>query len=233
MFQSVESKKVSQVIIEQIQNMIMSGELKIGDKLPPERELTETLNVGRPALREALKALEVIGVIERIHGQGNFISSNIVDSFFKPLSLTFKLSNGRPEEILQVRFLLETFTVDQAAINATAEDIEKLELIHKRMVVSKSLEDKAKYDKEFHFELTRISNNTLILNLYQSVSYLIDAFINETVRVSLFEEKSIEKIYEEHEIIIQAIKDRDSTKAVEAVKKHLDNVNMASIKKLK
>jgi GntR family transcriptional repressor for pyruvate dehydrogenase complex len=213
--------------------MIMSGELKIGDKLPPERELTETLNVGRPALREALKALEVIGVIERIHGQGNFISSNIVDSFFKPLSLTFKLSNGRPEEILQVRFLLETFTVDQAAINATAEDIEKLELIHKRMVVSKSLEDKAKYDKEFHFELTRISNNTLILNLYQSVSYLIDAFINETVRVSLFEEKSIEKIYEEHEIIIQAIKDRDSTKAVEAVKKHLDNVNMASIKKLK
>ncbi|SHJ60579.1 GntR family transcriptional regulator, transcriptional repressor for pyruvate dehydrogenase complex [Dethiosulfatibacter aminovorans DSM 17477] len=233
MFQSVENKKVSQVIIEQIQNMIMSGELKIGDKLPPERELTEMLKVGRPALREALKALEVIGVIERIHGQGNFISSNIVDSFFKPLSLTFKLSNGRPEEILQVRFLLETFTVDQAAKNATAEDIEKLELIHKRMMMSETLEDKAKYDKEFHFELTRISNNTLILNLYQSVSYLIDSFINETVRISLFEEKSIEKIYEEHEIIIQAIKDKDSTKAVEAVKRHLDNVNMASIKKLK
>ena len=231
MFQSVENKKVSQVIIEQIQNMIMSGELKIGDKLPPERELTETLNVGRPALREALKALEVIGVIERIHGQGNFISSNIVDSFFKPLSLTFKLSNGRPEEILQVRFLLETFTVEQAAQNATAEDIEKLELIHKRMVLSQTLEDKAKYDKEFHFELTKMSNNTLIMNLYQSVSYLIDSFINETVRISLFEEKSIEKIYEEHEIIIQAIKDKDSRKAVEAVKNHLAKVNIDSIKK--
>ena len=228
MFQSVENKKVSQVIIEQIQNMIMSGELKIGDKLPPERELTETLNVGRPALREALKALEVIGVIERIHGQGNFISNNIVDSFFKPLSLSFRLSNGKPEEILQVRFLLESFTVNEAAKNATAEDIETLELIHKRMVLSDSLEDKAKYDKEFHFEIARISNNTLIVNLFQSVSYLMDSFIQETVRI----EDVINRIYREHELIIEGIKNKDGSKAIEALKSHLDNVNVDSIKKL-
>lgn len=232
MFQSVENKRVSQVIIEQIQNMIMSGELKIGDKLPPERELTETLNVGRPALREALKALEVIGVIERIHGQGNFISNNIVNSFFKPLSLTFRLSNGKPEEILQVRFLLESFTVDLAAKNSTDEDIKKLELLHKKMILSESLEDKAKYDKEFHFEIARISDNILIINLFQSVSYLMDLFINETVRISELEEKAIHRIYEEHKNIIEAIKENNSTKAVGAIKKHLENVNINLIKKL-
>jgi len=225
MFESIENKKISQIVIEQVQDMIMRGELKNGDKLPPERELTQTLNIGRPALREALKALEVIGLIESRHGQGNFIVNNTESSFFKPLSLSFKLSNGNIEEILELRLLIESYTVKQAAIHADDDDIKKLYKIYENMIEAETIEHKSYYDKEFHYEIARISKNTLINNLLESTSYLFDSFINKTVRMSFFGEDSINKIYEEHLNIIKAIEKHDSEEALKYVYKHLNNID--------
>lgn len=225
MFESIESKKISQVVIEQIENMIMSGELKNGDKLPPERELTETLNIGRPALREALKALEVIGLIESRHGQGNYIINNTENSFFKPLSLSFKLSNGNTEEILEIRKLLESYTVRQAAINADDEDIRKLYKIHECMIQAETTDLKSAYDKQFHYEIAEISKNMLVNKMLESISYLYDNFINKTVRMSFFGEDSIDKIYEEHLSIIRAIEKHDEEEAFACINAHLNNID--------
>ena len=107
MFSNVQSKSVSQIIIEQIQDIIMSGKLKAGDVLPSERELAETMNVSRPALREALKALEVMGIVECHQGRGNFIVNKVSENFYKPMSLAFKLSNGDYSEILELRKMVE------------------------------------------------------------------------------------------------------------------------------
>jgi len=126
MFMAIENKKISQIVIEQIQEMIMKGELKKGDQLPPERVMTEQFQIGRPALREALKALEVLGLVERRHGLGNYIVNNVESNFFKPLSLSFKLNNGDVQEVLQLRYLIETFTVREAAKSATSNDIASL-----------------------------------------------------------------------------------------------------------
>ena len=94
-----ESKKMSDQVIRHIQKMILDGELAEGDKLPPEREMTEQLGIGRPALREALKSLEMLGLVERQHGRGNFIVNNIQSSYFEPLSLSFMLSHGTQQEL--------------------------------------------------------------------------------------------------------------------------------------
>ena len=91
MFKSIENKTISQSIVEQIQEMILCGKLKSNDKLPPERQMTEMFGVSRPALREALKALEAVGLISRRQGQGNFISSNIGNMLYKPLPLNTSL----------------------------------------------------------------------------------------------------------------------------------------------
>lgn len=225
MFETIENKKISQIVIEQIQDMIMRGELKNGDKLPPERELTQTLNIGRPALREALKALEVIGLIESRHGQGNFIVNNTENSFFKPLSLSFKLSNGNIEEILELRHLIESYTVKQAAIFASADDVEKLYNLYENLVDADTTELKSRYDKEFHYEIAKLSKNTLINNLFESTSYLFDNFINKTVRMSFFGEDSIEKLYEEHLNIIKAIENHNEEEASQYMNFHLNNIN--------
>lgn len=229
MFETVENKKIFEIIIEQIQKMIMDGSLKNGDKLPPERELTELLNVGRPALREALKALEVIGLIESRHGQGNFIINNIENNFFKPLSLSFKLSNGNIEEILQLRYIVESFTSGQAAMVATEDDVKKLYDITNNMMDAKTENEKSYYDKLFHYEIASICKNQLIINLLGSLSYLLDNFIEKTVRMSFFGEDSIEKIYSEHARIIKAIETHNREEAIASTNYHLSQINTAML----
>lgn len=229
MFETVESKKISEIIIEQIQKMIMNGTLKIGDKLPPERELTEQFKVGRPVLREALKALELIGIIECRHGQGNFIVNNIENSLFKPLSLSFKLSDGNIEEVLQLRYIVESFTAAQAARLATEDDVRKLYDILRDMMDADTEIKKSSFDKMFHYEIASISKNKLIINLLESLSYLLDIFIEKTVSISLFGEDSIEKIYNEHIRIIKAIEAHDIEEAVEATNHHLSQIDTAML----
>lgn len=230
MFESIENKKISQIVIEQIQEMIMRGELKSGDKLPPERELTQTLNIGRPALREALKALEIIGLIESRHGQGNFVVNNTENSVFKPLSLSFKLSNGNIEEILELRHLIESYTVKQAALLSDANDINKLYEIHNAMIKADTTDHKSQCDKEFHYEIAKISKNILINSLLESTSYLFDSFINKTVRMSYFGEDSIEKIYEEHLNIIKAIEKHSEEDAAFSMHAHLHKIDITILK---
>ncbi len=225
MFMAIENKKISQIVIEQIQEMIMRGELKDGDQLPPERVMTEQFQIGRPALREALKALEVLGLVERRHGLGNYIVNNVESNFFKPLSLSFKLSNGNVHEILQLRYLIETFTVREAAKLATPEDISSLNQTQREMIEAKTPAEKSQCDRNFHFEIARICNNGLILLTFENASYLLDNFIDQTVHLSYFsEEDSVERIYEEHQNIIDAIAKKDEETAVSFIVAHLNNI---------
>ena len=225
MFMAIENKKISQIVIEQIQEMIMKGELKAGDQLPPERIMTEQFEIGRPALREALKALEVLGLVERRHGLGNYIVNNVESNFFKPLSLSFKLNNGNVQEILQLRFLIETFTVREAAKMATTEDTSRLKEKQKTMIEAESPHEKSQCDKDFHFEIVRICKNGLILSTFENASYLLENFIGQAVYLSYFTaEDSIERIYEEHQNIINAIEKRDADLAASFMNIHLNNI---------
>lgn len=232
MFETIENKQISQIIIEQIQDMIISGQLKFGDKLPPERELTQMFGVGRPALREALKALEVIGLIQRKHGQGNFISNNIENSFYKPLCLSFKLNNGSIEEILALRELIETFTVKEAAEKSSKEELKILYTLYENMIEEKEDNKKATHDKQLHYEIAKISDNKLIFYVLESISYLMDTFIDKTVYISLYKEKSINEIYDEHLKIIKAIEKHDIVAAEKAIKNHLKKINIALLKEI-
>ncbi|AZV56386.1 FadR/GntR family transcriptional regulator [Clostridium sp. AWRP] len=233
MFETTENKNVVQSIIEKIQNMILHDELKIGDKLPPERQLTEIWKVGRPALREALKALEIIGLIERKHGQGNFISNNINDSYYKPLSISFKLSNGSIEDLFDLREVLESSSVRAAAKKASKQDIKKLYKIYKSMINENNESKKAEFDKEFHYEIIKLSGNELFITTWNSLSYLMDIFIDKTVNISLYEEKSIHNIYEEHLYILKAIESHNPDGAEEALINHLKKIDIELLKKLK
>ncbi|KJZ88583.1 transcriptional regulator, putative pyruvate dehydrogenase complex repressor [Clostridium sp. IBUN22A] len=103
MLNPVKNIKVYEAIIEQIKDSVKNGELKSGDKLPSERELAEKLQVSRTSVREALKALSMLGLIDSKHGDGNFIKSNVEDCLLEPLSVVFLLIGNRNEEIFQLR----------------------------------------------------------------------------------------------------------------------------------
>ena len=129
MFSNISSKKVYEQVIEQIQESIFNGELKKGDKLPSERELSEQMRVSRTSIREALRVLETLGVVESKQGEGNFVCSNINKSLIEPLSLIFKLNNGTWMDVIELRQALELEAVRFASERITKKEEIELENI--------------------------------------------------------------------------------------------------------
>ena len=199
-YDSIDSsgKNVSQAVIERIMEMIMNGDLKEGDRLPPERELTEMLGVGRPALRESLRALEFLGLVESRHGSGNYIVNNVATNYFKPLSLSFKLHGGSSKEVLEFRNCLEQFAVSQAAAVATPDDVAVLKCLLDDMESAESTQEKADIDLQIHTKVAAIAGNPLICDALQGVSILMNSLVTQSIRLSYYEGDSIENIYREH-----------------------------------
>ena len=226
MFNAVQSKSVSQLIVEQIQNMIFNGELRSGDQLPPERELSERLSVSRPALREALKALEVMGLVESHQGSGTFIVNKVENQFLMPLSLSFKLDEGKLSDILAFRRMIECFTVSAAASMANEEDIEDLQRIHEELSNESDMSVMSSIDRAFHNRIAQICNNPLIMNTLSSASHLLDVFASESTRISFFEDDNRDNTISEHQEILDAIAAHDTERAEKAIKHHLSNIHV-------
>lgn len=229
MVQKNDATQMSTQVIRQIQQMILTGELSEGDKLPPERELTARFGIGRPALREALKSLEMLGLVERRHGSGNYIVNHVQSSYFEPLSLSFMLNHGTDREIFEMRTCLEIYAAGRAAALAKPTDVLALRNNLKQMIAASTPTAKAAFDRIFHLEIARNSNNMLIYNTMENVSYLMDRFIAKTVQLSYFADDSIENIYQEHAAIIEAINNHDEKLAEQAMRDHLRKIKLAKL----
>lgn len=222
MFTPIKNTKVYEQVIDQIQNMIMEGSLKKGDKLPSERDLCEILGVSRTSIREALKALQVVGLVESRQGEGNFIQENFENSLFQPLSVMFMLQESKPEEILELRTILEVQTAALAAENITSDEIEELNILINKLKESQDEENNVKIDKKFHYKIAQAAGNFLVLNILNAISSLMDVFIKDARKMILSKEENKEKLIEQHENIYKALANRNSIDASAAMKKHMD-----------
>lgn len=225
MFVPIKNKKVYEHVIEQIQNMVMDGTLQKGDKLPSERDLVERLGVSRASIREALRALEIIGLIESRQGEGNFIRGDIGSSFFEPLSVMFMLNKGKPEELLELRMIIEVEAVDLAAKKVKKNDIEELKEIMKGLRNAKDEKESVKFDKQFHYKIAQITGNYLVVTLLNAIASLMEAFIENARGMILREEEKRELLIEQHQNICDALIEKNTEEAVRAMKEHLETIN--------
>lgn len=211
MFESIEGhQKYCQKIMKQIQDLILTGELKKGDKLPPERKLSEMLGVGRPTLKQAISALEAMGIVESVHGGGNYISENI-DNIFNPFTLNYYLSEGNQEDILEFRYILEVQFAKLATLKITDSDTLKLETIVEQMKVVTSKRMRLNLNYKFHLEIARIADNSLIISMYESI---MDLIIQQTLKTDG------EDFYESHKNIVEAIKSKKPQLAAKIMSDH-------------
>lgn len=228
MFSSIPNRKVYEQVIEQIQRNIFNGELKKGDRLPSERELSEVMNVSRPSIREGLRILESMGVIESIHGGGNFICINQEKSLLQPLSMMFTLNNGKYQDILELRRVLEVENARLAANRATEQDYNELKNILDKMKKEtygeSSNEILVQLDKDFHNKLSSISKNCLIESLFNTTSMLFEKFIEDARAYIIQRDLGNKLLFEQHKMICNAILDKDEKKAVEAMMNHMNYV---------
>ncbi|MBB6625303.1 FadR/GntR family transcriptional regulator [Clostridium gasigenes] len=222
MFTEVKNMKVYEQIINQFKDMIAKGLLKKGDKLPSERELVSQLGVSRTGIREALSALQMIGLVESRHGEGNYIKDNLEDSLKDPFLLIFMLNGGKFHEILEFRKGIEIETAALAANKIQDDEIVILKDILHRLDNAECEEVKVKLDKELHYLIAKASKNILIVNLLNVNSSLMDIFISEARGKILSKEENRECLLKQHKDIVDAISNHDSSSASKAMRRHLD-----------
>jgi len=225
MFEKVQIKKVYMEIVEQIQNLIREGRLKPGDKLPPERVLAEKLGVSRPPLREAMSALEILGIIESRGGKGNFIKKTFNSTFYAQRVKELEKEES-PFELLEARKAVETEIAGFAAEKATLEDIKEIEEALDRM--GNALNDTPRameFDRQFHVAIAKAAHNSI---LFQMMNYLADG-LKESLWVNIKEKSWAlpgrpQKYLEEHTKLLEAIKEGDKESGRRTMHSHLADV---------
>ncbi|HEU5222798.1 MAG TPA: FadR/GntR family transcriptional regulator [Candidatus Lumbricidophila sp.] len=196
---------VTDAAILQIKQMILDGELVPGDRLPPEKELSDRLGLSRSSLREAVKALEMIRVLDVRRGDGTYVTSLEPRLLLEALSFVIDLHDNRAVlEIFAVRRILEPAAAAQAATHATAEQLAHLhELLD--AVTAEGTADVAQLvenDLRFHQSIAEASGNEYLSRLVESMS-------SETVRARIWrgitQRGATDSTIEEHRGILEAI----------------------------
>ncbi len=225
MFSPVQNKRVYEHVVDQIQKQIFNGELSKGDKLPPERELTTQLGVSRTSVREALRALEVTGLIESRQGEGNFISGTLENTLLEPLTAMFMLNKGKPRDILELRTILEVKAAELAALRIS--DLQSIELEHLLNELSDATLEarKSELDTQLHYYIGEITGNVLISNILNIISTMMEMFVQTSRRKILENPNNQELLFKHHEDIVKAIISKDPEKAKAAMLAHMTMVD--------
>lgn len=229
-FEPVGHESIADAVIEQIEGMIVHGILKEGRKLPPERELAESMQVSRPKLREALKRMAEAGLIDVRHGEGVFVGK-LIGSAMSPALLNLYARHGEAfYDYLEYRREQEAFAARLAAERATMADKERLERIMSDLQLaweSGNEQASSEADIRFHSAVADASHNTTLMHMMASIYDLTrrGVFYNRDFLRSI--DGSGQLLLEQHLAIGNAILSGKPEEAEEAARIHLDFVEQS------
>ncbi|MDF2537175.1 MAG: regulatory protein GntR [Herbinix sp.] len=225
MEESATNKKSYVKVIEYIKKQIREGELKAGSRLPAERELSEILGVSRNSVREAIRTLDIMGVISSHQGAGNYISGNFENNLVESMTMMFLLNQIDYQQISQLRRGLELQALILAIDNITDAEIEQIKKINAQLE-HETEEINVILDKQLHYNIALASRNTLIFSILQALSELIDQFISDLRRDILMTEDSRLILNEAHDGMVKSLIARDKELAYLAINKHFGIVDV-------
>lgn len=223
-FKPIKPKSVSEQIFEQLRELIFRGKLKPGEKLPPERELSEFFGVSRPSVKAAINKLINLGLVEQRQGQGTFVRSLESRYLENPLRTVLEGEEVSLYDLLEVRLGLEVQAVGLAAKRATDEDIQALETCVQDML-SKVDEGQvgSEEDVAFHMSIAFATKNSAQIYLMKNFYDLLFHAISES-RFYLQEAGNLSTMGQQHAEILQAIRDKDADRAKSCMERHINFV---------
>jgi len=204
----IESESVVQKVINRITVAINEGQFKIGDRLPSEYMLMEELHVSRNSLREAMKILSALGIIEIKRGDGTYICAQLKPSIFDSLIYDLILVSSTSEEIVELRQTLDETVLRMAIEKRTDEDIEDLKAYVRQMrqyFSSGEMSRAAEADYEFHLCLIDCCRNAFLSRIVKGVYSLFEHSIEKNIRT----EALFAKADEHHQEILDCLITRD------------------------
>ena len=207
--------------VEQIRAMIRSGKYRTGNRLPPERTLAQEFGLTRSALRKALTELESEGLIWRHVGRGTFVGSppQPTEIDIRPL-----VEHTSPSEIMEVRLVIEPKIAAMAAMRATSQEMDRMDLAVHRSETAAGFEDNEKWDLVLHETIAKSTNNHLLLSLFNITNQLRKGQVwGRMKEASLTPERW--KLYaDQHHRLMAAIRDRNAALSEELMSEHLRTV---------
>lgn len=227
LFEPIDHESVADAVVDQIENLIVTGVLRQGVRLPAEREMAELLDVSRPKLREALKRLEEKGLLEVRHGEGSFIPLLVGRALSPALTELYASHQAALFDYLEYRREQEGFAAELAAVRATPSDREVIARIIETMEAAHAAGNETaeqKADIDFHSAVVDASHNSTLIHMMMSIYDL-------TRRGVFFNRKHIRALdttgrtlLEQHKAIAAAITGRDPEAARLAARGHMDFV---------
>ena len=220
-FETVRKVRRYEQVAEQIRKLITDGTLEPGDLLPPERELAAKLGVGRSSVRDAVRTLEVMGILEPRQGHGTVVRDLSTDALVVPLASVLTRKREMVQELLDVRRMIEPGLAARAAKNATAEEIAHMaEILRRHEAKLRRGEQAVDEDDEFHYAIALAARNSVVLRV---IDVLMD-LLRESRSRSLQVPGRPRRSFDGHRRILRAIQRRDAEAAEAAVKKHLQEI---------
>ncbi len=226
-FEPVRKTKVYEEVVDQIQRLILDGRLKPGDKLPAERELAEAFGVSRTSVRDAIRVLELTGLVEPRQGEGTVVRDLTADSLVTPLASLLVRNRALLAELLDVRTMIEPPLAARAATHASLEEVAHLEQIlgHQEEQARRgefAIDD----DADFHYTIATAAKNRVALKV---VDVLMD-LLRESRERSLQVAGRLLKSLAGHRRILDAIQRRDAEGAEAAMRQHILEIEEVLLK---
>ncbi|WP_085306797.1 FadR/GntR family transcriptional regulator [Planktotalea arctica] len=229
-FKPVEPEKLSIAVIRQIEDLILRGILRPGERLPSERELSERLGVSRPSLRDAIASLQNDGLLASKAGAGIFVADVLGSAFSPALTRLFARNDEAVFDYLSFRRDMEGLAAERAARLASDTDLQVIDAVYRKMestYVKRSPEDEAQLDADFHLAIIEASHNVIMLHMMRSMYQLLREGVFYNRQIMFKQRTTRDVLLAQHAKINAALQSRDPQGARDAVIAHLNYVEQS------
>jgi len=223
-------QQIADIVAERIERLITDGVLKVGQALPSERRLCEKLGTSRSALREGLRVLRGLGIIETRHGKGSFVARLSAERDSSPLMHLFSSQPRTVYDLLEVRAVLESEAARLAALRGTVADLVLIRRRYEDMAAREqdkgvaSPEEHARLDHDFHRAISEASHNAVLVHTLQSLSDLMLSSVFASVN-NLYHRPAHKRLIDrQHHRLYHAIMDRQPERAERIAREHINSV---------
>jgi DNA-binding FadR family transcriptional regulator len=212
---------LNELIRNYVKQYILDHGLSAGDPLPPETQLAHDLGVGRSSVREAIKALQSLGIVEVRHGDGLYVREYNFDPILETLGFGIRFDTTTLSELAQIRFLLEGATIEDAVKRIGLQDLDRLDnLMEVWKQRARDGEPHSALDEEFHSILYGVLNNEALVKLFK-VFWLVFANLKDPVIQDI---KPADQEWCDHQAILEAVKARNAKLARQRLMDHFDHL---------
>ena len=220
----VAGMKTYEFVFNYFSEQILSGELKINDKIPPEREIADKLGVSRNSVREVMHMLEISGLIECLQGSGNYVRCDTGEYMMKTANMVMALLDIKYTDIFYLRRGYEFVALERAMEEAKPEELERMHQVLIKMDETVGMKESAVLDTQFHNILLEASHNQL-LNMYANMlGNLMDQFIKDFRSRILVDKRRAEGLRRSHWGIYNALVEKDLEAGKAALDRHFEIV---------